>query len=144
MQFISHHFGQNMADESTDSTTMEQLGVYVRYIDVEKSNLCEEFLEMKQVGHPPAQNIFGSLMEVLHPENPDLRLPSNKLVGFTSDGASVMISPKNGVLGKLRGVAEVNPKLFSTHCPPHRLVLATKEGRRELPDVEKTISDMSF
>ena len=84
-------------------------------------------------------------MEVLHPENPDLRLPLNKLAGFTSDGASVMISPKNGVLGKLRGVAKVNPKLFSIHCPPHRLVLATKEGQRELPDdVEKTISDTSF
>ena len=29
-------------------------------------------------------------------------MPLNKLVGFTSDRASVMISPKNGVLGKLR------------------------------------------
>ena len=56
-----------------------------------------------------------------------------------------MISPKNGVLGKFRGVAEVNPKLFSTHCPPHRLVLASKEGQRELPDdVEKTIADTLF
>ena len=91
----------------------------MRYVNVEKSKLCEEFLEMKRVeGHPSAQNIFGSLMEVLHPENPDLRLPLNKLAGFTSDAASVMISPKNGVLGKLRSVAEVNPKLFSTHCPP--------------------------
>ena len=118
----------------------------MRYVDVEKSKLCEEFLEMKRVeGHPTAQNIFGSLMEVIYPENPDLRLPLNKLAGFTSDGASVMISPKNGVLGKLRGVAEVNPKLFSTHCPPHRLVLAAKERQRELPDdVEKTISDTLF
>ena len=56
-----------------------------------------------------------------------------------------MISPKNGVLGKLRTVSEVNPKLFSTHCPPHRLVLAAKEGQRELPDdVEKTIKDTLF
>ena len=84
-------------------------------------------------------------MEVLHPEDSDSRLPLNKLAGFTSDGASVMISPKNGVLGKLRGVTEVNPKLFSTHCPPHRLVLASKEGQRELPDdVEKTIADTLF
>ena len=139
-------FWSLMADESTDSATMEQLGVYVRYVDVDKGKLCEDFLEMKRIdGHPTAQNIFDSLMEVLNAENPDLRLPLNRLAGLTSDGASVMISPKNGVLGKLRGVAEVNPKLFSTHCPPHRLVLASKEGQRELPnDVEKTIADTLF
>ena len=52
-----------------------------------------------------------------------------------------MIPPKNKVSGKLRGVTEVNPKLYSTQCPPHRLILAAK-GQRELPDdVEKTISD---
>ena len=56
-----------------------------------------------------------------------------------------MISPKNGVLVKLRGITEVNPKLFSTHCPPHRLILAAKEGQRELPnDVEKIIYDTLF
>ena len=78
-----------MADESTNSTTM-----LVRYVDVEKSKLCEEFLETKRVeGHPTAHNIFGSLMEVLHPENPDLRLPLDKLAGSTS-GTSVMISPQ--------------------------------------------------
>ena len=48
----------------------------MRYVDVEKNKLCEEFLEMKRVeGHPTAQNIFGSLMKVLYPKNPDVRLP---------------------------------------------------------------------
>ena len=102
-----------MADESTDSATM----VYVRYINLEKCKISEEFLEMKQVcGHHDASNIFSCLMEVLDPEDPDAKLPMETLAGFTSDGASVMISPKNGVLGKLRSA--VNPKVFSTHCPP--------------------------
>ena len=139
-------FWSLLADESTDSATMEQLGVYVRYLDIETGKLCEDFLEMKQIqGHPTAQNIFKCLMQVLDPENPNLKMPLDKLAGFTSDGASVMISPKNGVLGKLRSVAGVNSKLFSTHCPPHRLVLAAKEGQKELPDdVEKTIADTLF
>lgn len=133
-----------MVDESIDSSTMEQLGVYVRYIDLEKCKLREDFLEMKRVsGHPNAENLFNCLMEVIDPDDPDSKLPLNRLAGFTSDGASVMISSKNGVLGKLRRA--VNPKLFSTHCPPHRLVLASKEGQKELPDdVEKTISDTLF
>ena len=54
-----------------------------------------------------------------------------------------MISPKQSVLGKLR--SNVNPSLFSSHCPPHRLVLAAKEGQKEILDeIEKTISDTLF
>ena len=54
-----------------------------------------------------------------------------KLAGFTCDGASVMTSPKEGKLRR-----ETNPKLFSTHCPPHRLVLPSKEGERERSPVK--------
>ena len=127
-----------IVDESTDSATMEQLGVYVRFIDLENSKISEDFLEMKRiVGHPNASNIFSSLMEAFSD------MPVHKLAGFTSDGASVMISDKQGVFGKLR--AMVNPKLFASHCPPHRLVLACKEGQKELPsDIEKTVSDTLF
>ena len=46
-----------VADESTDSATKEQLGVYVRYFGLDQGKLVEEFLEMKQViGHPDANN----------------------------------------------------------------------------------------
>ena len=58
-------FWSVVIDESTDSATMEQLGVYVRYLYLENGRLCEEFLEFKRiVGHPNATNIFTSLMEV--------------------------------------------------------------------------------
>ena len=131
-------FWSIIVDESTDSATMEQLGVYVRFVDLENAKISEDFLEMKRiVGHPNASNIFSSLMAVLSD------MPVHKLAGFTSDGASVMISDKQGVLGKLR--ATLNPKMFATHCPPHRLVLACKEGQKELPsDIEKTVSDTLF
>ena len=131
-------FWSVVIDESTDSATMEQLGVYVRYLDLENGRLCEEFLEFKRiVGHPNATNIFTSLMEVFS------CMPVHALAGFTSDGAAVMISPKEGVLGKLR--RNVNSKIFATHCPPHRLVLACKEGQKEIPsEIEKTVSDTLF
>lgn len=126
-------FWSLMADESTDSATMEQLGVYVRYIDLEKDQILENFLEMKCVtGHPTAENIFTSLMEVLDPEDAEKKMPLSRLAGFTCDGASVMISPKEGVFGKLRRAT--NTKLFSTHCPPHRLVLGPK-GSSQLDSI---------
>ncbi len=137
-------FWSLIADESTDTATIEQLGVYVRYLDLDQGKLAEDFLEMKRVvGHPDAANIFRCLMEVLEPDSSAAKLPMHKLAGFTSDGASVMISAKQGVLGKLRSA--VNPKLFSSHCPPHRLVLAAKEGQKVIPDdIEKTLSDTLF
>ena len=62
---------------------------------------------------------------------------------ISPDSVSVMQSDKQGVLGKLRGT--INSKLFSIHCPPHRLGLISKAGQKEIPDfVEKTISDTLF
>ena len=51
-------FWSLLADESTDSATMEQLGVYVRYLDIERGKLYEDFLEMKQIQrHPTALSV---------------------------------------------------------------------------------------
>ena len=54
-----------------------------------------------------------------------------------------MLSETGGLFGKLK--QRISTKLFSTHCPPHCLVLASKAGQKELPsDIEKTISDTLF
>jgi hypothetical protein len=133
-----------IVDESTDSATQEQMGIYIRYVDVGKHVIVEDFLEMKQIlGHPTSATIYSAMMEVLDPEDDDYKLPLNHLVSMTSDGAPVMISQKNGVAGKLK--SSVNAKLFITHCPPHRLVLASKSGQKHIPDdVEKLIGDTLF
>ena len=54
-----------------------------------------------------------------------------------------MISDWGGLYGNMKAI--LNPKLFSTHCPPHRLILVSKAGQKELPvDIEKTVSDTLF
>ena len=69
------------------------------------------------------------------------QLPCRKLVGFTTNGASVLISPRNGVIALLRQKVG-NPKLFSQHCSPHHLVLAAKAGQHHIPDsIEQTVSE---
>lgn len=93
---------------------------HARFIDTESQAVSTRFLSFQQlVDHPNAENIYQGIMQVI-----GLSLPLQKLVGFTCDRASVMISSNQGVLGKLRRA--VNPKLLSTHCPPHRLVLASE------------------
>ena len=109
-------------DESTDSSTKEQMGLYVRYVSLEQRCILESFLEMKQIsGHPTAAVLFDAVMNVMTPEDQSLALPTERLASLTCDGAPVVLSQKNGVAGKLK--ASVDPKLFITHCPPHRLVL---------------------
>lgn len=125
-------FWSLMADESTDSATMEQLGVYVRYADVEKS----KFVTWNEMGRRPSKHIW-QLNGNFTSRKPWFKVASCGIYKWWSICHDL---PK---MESWRSW-EVNPKLFSTHCPPHRLVLAAK-GQRELPDdVEKTISDTLF
>ena len=98
-------------------------------------------MELKRViGHPTADNLFSTVMEVIEKGEEDEKLPFERLVGLTTDGAAVMISDRGGLCGKMK--ATLNPKLFSTHCPPHCLILVSKAGQEELPaNIEKTLSD---
>ena len=82
-------------------------------------------------------------MECIEKEAADDSLPTEKLVGLTTDGASVMVSARGGLFGKLKQA--VNSKLFLTHCPPYRLILTSKAGQKVLPgDIEKTVADMLY
>ena len=86
--------------------------------------------------------MFSCVMEVINPEDSEGSMPIDRLAGFTSDGASVMISPKEGVLGKLRRA--VNRKVYSTCCPPHLSVLLPKKAKELPSDIEKSLSDTFF
>ena len=123
----------------------EQLSLFVRYIDLQKQKLVEEFLEMKRiVGHPTAVNMLTAVMGCIQKEITSDSLPAKKFVELTTDhGASVMISESDGLYGNLKQT--LNPKLFLTHCPPHSVILASKASQKVLPgDIEKTVSDMFF
>lgn len=48
------------------------------------------------------------------------------LVGYTSDGASVMTGHKNGLIAHMRDVGE-HP-LFAMHCMAHKLNLVIVKG----------------
>ena len=117
-QWISLHIGCFMVGDSTDSE-----GVYVRFIDMEQQVITTWFLCYQQlVGDPDAENIFQAIMQAIS-EN-GFNLPLSKLVGFTCDGASVMISGHQGVLGKLR--RKVN-------CFQHTALLIDLSWHQKLP-----------
>ena len=88
-------------------------------------------------GRPNLENIFDLIKAIFE----KFELPRESLVGYSSDGASVMTGVKKGVAAKLK--AQYNSKLFTQHCFNHRLVLASKDAQKEIPDeVETTIKDV--
>ena len=129
-----------MVDESSDSATQEQMAMYVRCIDLQERGVATKFLQLEQIrGHSDASNICSAIISVI--ESECYQLPCRKLVGFTTDGASILISPRNGVIALLRQKVG-SPKLFSQHCSPHRPVLAAKVAQHHIPDsIEQTVSE---
>ena len=62
-------FWSTIVDESNDTAKKEQRCMYVHFVNVEKQEVVEDFLEMKQVhGHPNDTAIFEAMMQMLDPE----------------------------------------------------------------------------
>ncbi|KAL5466710.1 hypothetical protein EMCRGX_G030858 [Ephydatia muelleri] len=92
-QIQSNNFFSVMMDGTTDSSVSDAEIIYIRYTAFESN------LQMTK------ETIFS------------------KLVGFGSDGASVMTGCKSGVSTRLK---REQPLLFSMHCMAHRLELGFK------------------
>ncbi|XP_044537375.1 sperm flagellar protein 2 [Gracilinanus agilis] len=63
---------------------------------------------------------------------------SKKLVGFGSDGASVMVAENNGVARLLK---EIQPCVQTVHCFAHRLELAYQEALQSI-QLYRTMNDL--
>ena len=63
-----------------------------------------------------------------------IHMASAKLMGLSTDGASVMVGKTNGVAAKLR---QSNGKLLNIHCVCHCLALACKDSCQELKFIKE-------
>ena len=99
-------------DESTAKADHTQAILYVRFANMESCHILTKFLRILRVeGSPNTENLYGTLNTFVEAES----LPKQKLVSFSSDGASVMRSEGRGVSGHLR--RNYNFHLYSTlHC----------------------------
>ena len=125
-------------DECTDKADHAQVIMYVRLANMESCCISTNFITLLRIeGSPNAANIYDALNEFVEAEG----FPKEKLVSFSSDGASVMRSEGRGVSGHLR--RNYNPSIFTQHCIVHRQVLAAKDGLDKLPSkIHKTVDDV--
>ncbi|XP_060569569.1 zinc finger MYM-type protein 6-like, partial [Ruditapes philippinarum] len=109
-----------LVDEVTDCSSMEQLLIYVGYVDAQGDSHFQ-FLDCKDVLENSHSANAATITEVIVQELSSCHLSTDNLCGFGSDGASVMTGPKNGVGSRLQALA---PNMLRSHCISHRLALA--------------------
>jgi hypothetical protein len=109
-----------MLDESTDVSVHQNMVVYVRILDqvLGKSKASTHFLGIRQLASATADSITSEVVQLLKDKGIDI----SGLVGVATDGASVMVGCKKGVVTQLK---EVCPGLIGIHCIAHRLALAS-------------------
>lgn len=102
--------------------------VLCRYISHE-AKVVTTYMKMKQISDVTALTLYSTLLEVLSEFGVDPR----KVMGFGSDGASVMTGSENGVAARLR---KDNPHAVAVHCICHRLHLAVSQVCKGIPAMQ--------
>ena len=113
-----------LCDESTDLSVNKNLIVYVRFT---VDGVAEtKFLGNVKMTDGTANSITKTLLQVLAQR--DLKV--TQMIGFGSDGASVMTGRQAGVGAQL---AQHAHSLVSIHCMAHRLALVCFDAVKENP-----------
>ncbi|CAI5691491.1 unnamed protein product [Oreochromis niloticus] len=117
-------------DESSVASDTAQLSVFIRGVD---STLCvtEELLGLKSMhGTTTGKEIFEEVSKCLT----EMKLPWEKLVGLTTDGAPAMCGQRSGLVGRVREKMRAENcagELTVYHCIIHQESLCGKALRME-------------
>ena len=110
--------------ESTDTSNLSQLLVYVRYVADERIN--EEFLFCQSLETTSnAVDVFQMLIDFFD----KTELSWSKLVGACTDGAPAMIGAQFGLISLVK---QKNPAIQGIHCMVHKAALVSKTIPRRL------------
>ena len=113
-----------VADEVTDCSNKEQLGIILRYVDAEDYTINEDFITFLEcdsgiTGEALAKKMLDFLTQHLNP---------TKLRGQAYDGASNMSGRTNGAAAR---ISSQFPLAIYTHCASHCLNLAVVTSLEE-------------
>lgn len=110
-----------LADESTDISNNKKITINARIINPETSIPETVFLRDKSYSDGTGEGLTSVITEEMAKHN----ITNDKLIGFGSDGATVMSGSDKGVKGRLM---ELNPHMIHIHCMAHRLALCTSQA----------------
>lgn len=117
-----------LCDETTDVSITKQLIIYIRY--VLDGDIRVRYLKICDLKDGTAATIEEALLLVCQSVGINL----SKVVGFGSDGASVMVGSRSGVATRLKSH---NSVMLSIHCVAHRLALAAAQAADSVAYIKK-------
>ena len=117
-----------LTDESTDIAVLKQLVLVARYRV--NGEVKTSFISMQDICDGTANTITQAILSYLTKKSLDIE----KLRGFASDGASIMVGCRNGVATQLK---RCSPSLISIHCVNHRLALAASHAADHIPYLQR-------
>ena len=128
-------FWSIMADETTDTSTKEQVSVCVRCNSLHGLEVCEEFCSVPVAN---AEVITSTIVDLTKGAG----LTMAQLVGKGFDGAATMSGHVSGVSTRLQNLYP-NAK-YLTHCRNHALNLVVIAGCNNVPDVRNFMQTLTF
>lgn len=140
----SHCFSL-LADEATDTATLEQVCICVRYVHRAENGdvqVKEEFLRFKEApGRTTGEVIANLLLEALDDYKVDTT--SGKLRGQGYDAASNMSGVRQGVQAR---VCQVHRNAAYIHCQSHALNLCIVHGCDDgiVKDMMTKVQEIAF
>ena len=130
-----------LVDEVTDCAVIEQLLIYVGYVD-EAGETHFDFIEVKDCLASSDSANAETITQLITEELKESGLPLEHACGFGSDGASVMTGARNGVGARLQAMC---PHLVRIHCINHRLALACGDANDQvkfITTIESTLTQL--
>lgn len=119
-------------DESTDVSDNAQLLVYIRFLNREKNQFCEDLLGVTPLQTTTkGEDIYLAIKEMLAKRG----IEPKQVISITTDGAPAMIGREKGAVARLK---EDNADLISYRCIIHQAVLCSTLSD-EYAEVMKTM-----
>lgn len=118
-----------LMDEVTDISVSSQLISFIQFWDDESSSMTTMFLSSQNVLENFSSCSSEAITEPVKKELSASGLDISKLMGLSTDRASVVVEKTNGVAAKLR---QSDDKLLNMHCVCHCLALACPDSCQEL------------
>nr|XP_047132587.1 E3 SUMO-protein ligase KIAA1586-like [Hydra vulgaris] len=130
--------GTGLHSRHSATSTISSKSTLIVFIKVESSTVASSeitpiiFVDIVELDAQDANTIFQSLLGVLLAVGFDTNYLKMNLIGFCSDGASVMLGCKSGVSVRIK---EMFPNVIIWHCLNHHLQLVLDDSIKDIKQV---------
>ena len=116
-----------------EASTISSKSVLIIFVKIENEDFSPTiFLDLVELESQGAEQIYNTMLDSLNSAGFSNEYLKQSLIGFCSDGASVMLGRKSGISTRLQ---ENFPKIVIWYCLNHRLQLVLDDSVNDIKQV---------